>query len=37
LVEPGITRLRDWWPDGPHLNPPTAVDEVLIGGVARKR
>ena len=36
LVEPGIARLCDWWPDGPHLTPPTAVDEVLIGGVARK-
>jgi hypothetical protein len=31
-----LARLRDWWPDGPHLIPPTAVDEVLIGGVARE-
>jgi SAM-dependent methyltransferase len=36
LVSPGIVRLRDWWPDGPHLQPPTREDEVLIGGVARK-
>lgn len=36
FVEPGIARLRDWWPDGPHLAPPSAADEVLIGGVARK-
>jgi hypothetical protein len=36
LVEPGIARLNDWWPDGPLLSPHTAVDDVLIGGLARK-
>ncbi|MGH8966111.1 MAG: SAM-dependent methyltransferase [Actinomycetes bacterium] len=36
LVEPGLVRLCDWWPDGPNLNPSETVDEVLLGGVARK-
>jgi hypothetical protein len=36
LVPPGVARLRDWWPDGPHLQPPTAPDEAILGGVARK-
>ncbi|MQA07718.1 MAG: hypothetical protein GEU98_04030 [Pseudonocardiaceae bacterium] len=36
LVDPGIARLNDWWPDGPRLNPLSAADEVLIGAVARK-
>ena len=36
MVEPGIARLNDWWPDGPLLSARTAEDEVLIGGVARK-
>ena len=35
-VEPGIVRLCDWWPDGPNLEPNNTVDEILIGGVARK-
>jgi len=35
LVDPGITRLNDWWPDGP-LNPRTVADDVALGGVARK-
>jgi SAM-dependent methyltransferase len=36
LVEPGVVRLRDWWPDGPNLQAATADDEVVLGGVARK-
>jgi hypothetical protein len=36
LVEPGISRLNDWWPDGPALNPPTVEDDVVIGGLVRK-
>jgi S-adenosyl methyltransferase len=36
MVEPGLTRLRDWWPDGPLLAPATKEDDVLLGGVARK-
>jgi hypothetical protein len=36
VVEPGLVRVRDWWPDGPHLNPPDSVDKILLGAVARK-
>jgi hypothetical protein len=36
LVEPGIVRLCDWWPDGPNLDPNNPVNDILLGGVARK-
>jgi S-adenosyl methyltransferase len=36
LVEPGIVRLCDWWPDGPNLDPDNPVNDILLGGVARK-
>ncbi|TWF81368.1 S-adenosyl methyltransferase [Pseudonocardia hierapolitana] len=36
LVEPGVTRLRDWWPDGPLLAPSSKEDDMMLGGVARK-
>jgi hypothetical protein len=36
MMDPGLSRLRDWWPDGPLLGPPTREDEVLLGGVGRK-
>lgn len=36
LVEPGLALLRDWWPDGPHLNPAQPVDEIVLSGVGRK-
>jgi S-adenosyl methyltransferase len=36
FVSPGVVRLRDWWPDGPLLQPASREDEVLLGGVARK-
>ena len=36
LVQPGLVRLRDWWPDGPPRQQATREDEVLLGGVARK-
>jgi S-adenosyl methyltransferase len=35
MVEPGLVRLNDWWPDGPMLKT-TIADEVSLGGVARK-
>jgi hypothetical protein len=35
MVEPGLVRLNDWWPDGPMLTT-TIADEVSLGGVARK-
>jgi S-adenosyl methyltransferase len=36
LVEPGLVRLCDWWPDGPPIGPRNIVDDVLLGAVARK-
>lgn len=36
LVEPGLARLCDWWPDGPP-GPATMSDAVALGGVAVKR
>lgn len=36
LVEPGLTELFNWWPDGPALKPPRPGDHLLLGGVARK-
>ena len=36
LVEPGLSYLFDWWPDGPRLTPLTDGEHHLLGGVARK-
>jgi SAM-dependent methyltransferase len=36
LVEPGVTRLNDWWPDGPLGAGDPVVDQIALGGVARK-
>jgi hypothetical protein len=36
LVEPGLTRLSDWWPDGPLVGGATLADQIALGGVARK-
>jgi SAM-dependent methyltransferase len=36
MVDPGLVRLRDWWPDGPLMHAATVEDELLLGGVARK-
>jgi hypothetical protein len=36
LIEPGVVRLHEWWPDGPRLSPLTEVDDLGLGGVARK-
>jgi hypothetical protein len=36
LVDPGVGRLRDWWPDGPLLAPSSKEDDMILGGVARK-
>ncbi|MGW1679860.1 SAM-dependent methyltransferase [Saccharopolyspora sp. NPDC002376] len=37
MVEPGLTYLFDWWPDGPHLSEPSPEAHNLLGGVARKQ
>lgn len=36
MIDPGLGRLRDWWPDGPLVGPSTREDELLLGGVGRK-
>ncbi|GAA2783797.1 SAM-dependent methyltransferase [Saccharopolyspora taberi] len=36
LIEPGVSYLFDWWPDGPQLTPPSTGAHNLLGGVARK-
>jgi SAM-dependent methyltransferase len=36
LVEPGLVLCDDWWPDGPHLAPLSAVRNCIAGGVGRK-
>lgn len=36
LVEPGLTRTVDWWPDGPRLNELTPLQHCLAGGIGRK-
>lgn len=36
LVEPGLVRCVDWWPDGPRLEPLDLIQECLVGAVGRK-
>ncbi len=36
LLEPGLTRCADWWPDGPRLRPLAPVRHCLAGAVGRK-
>ncbi|WP_051450803.1 SAM-dependent methyltransferase [Actinospica robiniae] len=36
LVEPGLVRCADWWPDGPRLRPLTAAQRCIAGAVGRK-
>jgi hypothetical protein len=36
LVEPGLTALADWWPDGPRVFAGTPADLVTLGGVGRR-
>jgi hypothetical protein len=35
LVEPGLTYLLDWWPEGPDM-PSDLVSKILLGAVGRK-
>lgn len=37
MVEPGLVRCDDWWPDGPHLAPLNDVRHCIVGGIGRKR
>ncbi|MGH3520499.1 MAG: SAM-dependent methyltransferase [Haloechinothrix sp.] len=36
LVEPGLTRCADWWPDGPRVKPLNQVQYCIAGAVGRK-
>ncbi len=36
LVEPGMTRCVDWWPDGPRIKPLDPVQHCIVGAVGRK-
>jgi hypothetical protein len=36
IVEPGLVRCADWWPDGPQLKPLTAAQRCIAGAVGRK-
>ncbi|MGH3795065.1 MAG: SAM-dependent methyltransferase [Pseudonocardiaceae bacterium] len=36
LVEPGLARCADWWPDGPQLTPLAPAQHCIVGAVGRK-
>jgi hypothetical protein len=36
MVEPGVVRCADWWPDGPRLKPLSQAQRLIAGGVGRK-
>ena len=36
LVEPGLVRCADWWPDGPRVKPLNPVQYCIVGAVGRK-
>jgi hypothetical protein len=36
LVEPGLVRCADWWPDGPRVQPLSPVQHCIAGAVGRK-
>jgi hypothetical protein len=36
MVEPGLVRLNEWWPDGPSLRRMSVADQIALAGVARK-
>ncbi|HEX3787732.1 MAG TPA: SAM-dependent methyltransferase [Pseudonocardiaceae bacterium] len=36
LVQPGLVRCADWWPDGPRIKPLNAVQYCIAGAVGRK-
>jgi hypothetical protein len=36
LVEPGVVRCADWWPDGPRIKPLDPVQHCIVGAVGRK-
>ncbi|WP_018682162.1 SAM-dependent methyltransferase [Actinokineospora enzanensis] len=36
LVEPGVVRCAEWWPDGPRIRPLDEVQYCIAGGVGVK-
>jgi hypothetical protein len=36
LVEPGLVRCVDWWPDGPRIKPLEPAQHCIVGAVGRK-
>jgi len=36
LVEPGLVKLHEWWPNGPRLKPFSPMEHSFLAGVARK-
>ena len=36
LVEPGIVRCADWWPDGPQIKELSQVQHCIAGAIGRK-
>ena len=36
LVDPGLIRCTDWWPDGPRIKPLDPIQHCIVGAVGRK-
>jgi SAM-dependent methyltransferase len=36
MVEPGLVRCADWWPDGPRIKALDPVSYCIVGAVGRK-
>jgi hypothetical protein len=36
LVDPGLVRCADWWPDGPRVKQLDPVQHCIVGAVGRK-
>jgi hypothetical protein len=36
LIDPGLTRCADWWPDGPRPKPLNPVQYCVAGAIGRK-
>jgi hypothetical protein len=36
LVEPGLVKCAEWWPDGPRIKPLDPVQYCIVGAIGRK-
>lgn len=36
LIDPGLVRCADWWPDGPRIKPLQPVSNCIVGAVGYK-